>query len=232
MKKEFSREIGIISEKQYQKLIDITIVLFGLGGVGGYTFEALVRAGIQNFVIIDKDKFEITNFNRQLEANINTLGNYKVLVYENRAKNINKDIIIKSHIINVTADNLNEIFKSIDINNSIYIIDCIDDIDVKVALAGFAYNNNLKIISSMGTANHISTDKIKITDINKTKYCPVAKIIRKKIKEKNIKKLTCLYIDEEVIKHDNNYLSTISYVPAICGLKIAEYVIKDILSES
>lgn len=228
MKDEFSREIGLISEEMYQKLLDTTIVLFGLGGVGGYVLEGLIRAGVEKFILIDKDRFEISNINRQLAATKNVIGKFKTNVYTDRAENINENCDIKVINEKISKDNLSSLLSQYDLSDNIYFIDCIDDLDAKVAIVKYCNDNSIRLISSMGTANHLSSTNIKISDITKTKYCPVAKIIRKKLKDINIDKLTCLYIDEEIARHDKPYLSTISYMPAICGLKIAEYVIKEI----
>lgn len=271
MNKIFEKSIGLLNNKQLNELNNSLIIIFGMGGVGGYTFEGLVRAGIGNFAIIDKDKFELTNFNRQLASNSETINKYKVDVYLDRAKKINDDINIISIKENICNTNINAVFdiifnnfknNGISIksdftkfnlqngdksvfklgthsnqgnNNNIYVIDCIDDIDAKISIIKYCKNNALNIISCMGTANHISSKNIKITDISKTKYCPIAKKIRLFLKNEKISNVDCLYFDEEPIKieiKENEIIrhtSTISYIPAIAGLKISEYVISTIL---
>lgn len=228
MKNEFLKEIGLLSIEKYHKLVDTTIVLFGLGGVGGYVFEGLIRAGIEKFVLIDKDKFDITNINRQRASSIKSIDKYKVDVYKDIAHEINNDSEIITINKDINNENLIETISPYITSDNIYFIDCIDDIDAKIAIIKYCNEKKYKLISSMGTANHISSENIKIADISNTRYCPVAKIIRKKLKDEHINNLACLYIDEEPIKHDKPYLSTISYIPSICGLKIAEYVIKTI----
>ena len=237
MNEIFQKNIGILSKEMIKKLNKSLIILFGLGGVGGYTFEALLRAGIGNFIIIDKDKFEITNLNRQLASNIHTIGQYKTNIYKDRAKTINTDVNIMDLILNVEKDNVDKIFKCIndfkDVNN-VYVSDCIDDIDAKIEIIKICYQNNIKLISCMGTANHFSSKNIKISKLKNTKYCPIAKRIRNYFKNNSNINPNVLFIEEEPIdisKNVNNniHISTIQFVPAICGMKIAEYIIKNIL---
>ena len=221
-----------------EKLNKSLIILFGLGGVGGYTFEALLRVGIGNFIIIDKDIFELSNMNRQLGSSYETIGQSKVKVYKNRAKSINSEVNVIDLTYNVDKNNVESIFRQIcnfkDIND-IYVSDCIDDIDAKIEIIKYCHQNNLKIISCMGTANHFNTHNIKITKLNNTKYCPIAKKIRNNFRDNSQINPEVLFIDEEPIdvakktNYDTN-ISTIQFVPAICGMKIAEHIIKKILN--
>lgn len=235
----FEKSIGLLNNEQLSILNNSLIILFGLGGVGGYTFESLVRVGIENFAIIDKDKFELTNLNRQLASTNTSIDKYKVDIYCDRAKSINGNIKILPIIENVTSENIDNIFIKIfnNFNNkNIFVIDCIDDANAKISIIKYCKNNSLNIFSCMGTANHISSKNIKIDKISKTKYCPLAKKIRSILKNENIYDIDCLYIEEEPIlvsvTNDNGirHTSTISYIPAIAGLKIAEYVINKIIN--
>ena len=214
-------------------------MLFGLGGVGGFTFESLLRAGINNFIIVDKDKFEISNLNRQLASNLNTIGLYKVNVYKDLALKINEEVNIIDLIKNVNSENLEEIFfytnKFINIKN-IYVADCIDDVNAKVAIMNYCSKNNFKLISCMGTANHIKSENIKISSLKHTKYCPLAKKIRISLKDEENVNPDVLYIEEEPVDISKNvsnniHKSTIQYIPAICGMKIAEFVIRSIIKQ-
>lgn len=233
----FSKNIGLLSIDAQKELNNSLIILFGLGGVGGFTFESLLRAGINNFIIIDKDKFEPSNLNRQLAANLDTIGLYKANVYKDIASRINNEIQIVNLTIDVSEVSLNEIFYKINsfVNiKNIYVADCIDDVEAKIAIMKYCTINNLKLISCMGTANHLKSDNIKISSLHNTKYCPLAKKIRSSLKnEKNVNP-DVLYIDEEPFDISKNidsnvYKSTIQYIPAICGMKIAEYIIKNII---
>lgn len=198
-----------------------SILVLGLGGVGGFAFEMLVRAGITNITIADKDIFEESNLNRQLACTSDSIGKYKVDVYKERALKINKDIIVDAKIIDINSENVDKLFdKKYD-----YIIDCLDDTNAKLAVIKYAENNNINIISSMGTAYHNSTEKMMISDISKTRYCPLAKKMRSLLKENNIYNLKSLFIDEEPLKE--KYI--ISYVPAIAGCKLAEYVLLSLI---
>lgn len=235
----FDKNIGLLSSENQLELNQTLIVLFGLGGVGGFTFESLLRAGINNFIIVDKDKFEISNLNRQLASNLNTIGLYKVNVYKDLALNINEEVNIIDLIKNVNSENLDELFfytnKFIDIKN-IYVADCIDDVNAKVAIMKYCSKNNFKLISCMGTANHIKSENIKISSLKHTKYCPLAKKIRICLKEDENINPNVLYIEEEPVdisKNVNNNIhkSTIQYIPAICGMKIAEFIIRSIIKQ-
>lgn len=235
----FDKNIGLLSSKMQLELNHSLVVLFGLGGVGGFTFESLLRAGINNFIIVDKDKFEITNLNRQLASNLNTIGLYKANVYKDWASNINKDINIINLINNISSENLDEIFllinKFIDIKN-MYVADCIDDVNAKIAIMKYCSINNFKLISSMGTANHIKSDNIKISSLKHTKYCPLAKKIRISLKDEENVNPDVLYIEEEPVDISKNvsnniHKSTIQYIPAICGMKIAEFIIRSIIKQ-
>ena len=236
MDERFKRMSGIINDAQFEAIKSTTMVLFGLGGVGGFAFEAIIRAGFENLALIDMDKFEITNLNRQLASNSNNIGLYKVDVYKNRATWINPNANILTSNVKVSNENINSIFdeiKSKFSNSKIFVLDMIDDVNAKIEIIKYCHFNNLELISSMGTANHINSDKIYIDKINNTSYCPLAKKIRHILNDdKNINP-TVLYFKEEPIKaldDNNNHLkSTISYIPAISGLKIAEYCIKKII---
>ena len=237
MDEEFIKNIGILNDKMIKILDSTLIIVFGLGGVGGFLFESLVRIGINNFIIIDKDSFEMSNLNRQLEANYNTIGKSKVEAYDERAKNINKNIIITSLKVNVDHENIDSIFDNIKLYknvSNIYIADCIDDVNAKIEIIKKCYNDNLPLISCMGTANHNNTNFITISKLSKTKYCPLARKIRNSLKTQKFIDPNVLFINEEPIDVNNNTelninKSTIQYVPAISGMKMAEFIINELL---
>lgn len=245
LNEKWIREINLIGFEAFKKIQNTIFIIFGLGGVGGFALESLVRAGATKIALIDYDKFDISNFNRQLEANTITLGKLKTKIYKNRVLNVNPhaDILtFNNKIINEKFEiqNNDEIYietiintinEHFNLNNNfekIYVLDMIDSIYSKISIIKYCYENNIRIISSMGTANRINSFNIKIDDIHNTKNCPVARKIRNLIKPYNIKKLDVLFIDEAPIKKTIPP-STISYLPAICGLKISEYVIKNII---
>lgn len=220
----------LIGEENIQKLESSTIAIFGLGGVGSYAAETLVRAGIGNIVIIDNDKIDITNINRQLLADTTTIGNYKIDVAYNRYKNINPKINIKMYSEFFDITNCDKLIS----NKYDYIIDAIDSISSKLLLIEKAYKNNIPIISCMGTGNKLNPTELEISDIYKTSVCPLAKIIRKNLSKMNIDKLKVIYSKEKPKKiiSDENVISSISFVPSIAGILMASEVIKDLINYS
>ena len=203
-----------------------TVMVIGLGGVGGHAFETLVRSGIQNIIIIDNDKIDITNLNRQTLAFQDTIGKYKVDVAQNKAHNINPNCQIKKEKIFLNETNIEEIFnQKID-----FVIDAIDTIKAKKLIIKKCLKEKIPFISVMGTGNKMHPELLKITDIRKTEYDPIAKIIRKMVKEEKIKgKIPVIFSKEEpLIK---NKLGSNAFVPATAGLLAASYVINNLLEE-
>ena len=228
---QFSRTVNLIGKENLEKLAKSKIAVFGLGGVGSYVAEGLARAGVSNFVLVDKDVVSISNINRQIIATHDTIGKYKVDVEKERILSINPIAKVETFVEFFMPGN-NTI-----LNNSItYIVDAIDTVTAKIELVMQAKTLNIPIISSMGTGNKLDPTKFEITDIYKTSVCPLAKVMRKELKERNIKKLKVLYSKEEPIKTnilDENGKSipgSISFVPSVAGLIIAGEVIKDLIS--
>lgn len=217
----------LIGKDNINKLKNSTVAIFGLGGVGSYAAETLVRAGIGNLVIIDNDTVDITNINRQLLATTSTIGKYKVDIAYDRYKNINPELNITKYAEFFDSSNCDELI----LNNYDYIIDAIDSISSKLLLIQKAYEKNIPIISSMGTGNKLDPSKLEITDISKTSVCPLAKIIRKNLAKSNIKKLRVIYSKETPQKIDSNekIISSISFVPSVAGILITSEVIKDLI---
>ena len=217
----------LIGKENVENLKDKNILLIGCGGVGGYCAEALIRSGIYNITIVDNDKVDITNLNRQIIALESTIGNYKVDVLKQRMMDINPHANITKLKTFLNKENIPEI-----INNKFdYVIDAIDSMTSKIDLIDFCYKNNINIISSMGMGNRLSPENIVITDIFKTEYCPMAKIIRKELRKRNIKKLTVCYSKNEVNKKYKTPSSMI-FAPSVCGITIAYKVINDFINES
>ena len=203
-----------------------TVMVIGLGGVGGHAFETLVRSGIQNIIIIDNDKIDITNLNRQTLAFQDTIGKYKVDVAQNKAHSINPNCQIKKEKIFLNEENIEEVFnQKID-----FIIDAIDTIKTKKLIIKKCLKEKIPFISIMGTGNKMHPELLEITDIRKTEYDPIAKIIRKMVKEEKIKgKIPVIFSKEEpLIK---NKLGSNAFVPATAGLLAASYVINNLLEE-
>ena len=226
-----ARTEALIGKENLLKLQNSNIVIFGLGGVGSYVVEGLVRAGVQNISIVDKDIVDTTNINRQLIADTTTIGKSKVDVEEKRILDINptaKIIKIKEF---VDKNNIEKIMNNIlSLNNHIdYVVDAIDTISSKLEIIKYCKQNNINIISCMGTGNKLNANMFEIADINKTSVCPVAKIIRKELKKLEISSLKVLYSKEIPIKNiQSSSPSSISFVPSVAGLLIAGEVIKNI----
>lgn len=221
----FERLITLIGEDNVNKLKKVNVLIVGLGGVGGYALETLVRSGIYNLTIVDGDIVELSNLNRQIISKRDVIGRPKALVAQARTLEINPDVNLK--VINqfISEDN----FSLLNIDSFDYVIDACDDLNLKMLLIKNA--EKYKLISSMGTANKMDMTGFKITTIDKTSYDPLAKIIRKKIKEEKIRtKFKVVSSDEKVMKNGAK-LGTIAYMPAVSGLLCASYVINDIINK-
>lgn len=222
----FERLITLIGEDNVNKLKKANVLIVGLGGVGGYALETLVRSGIYNLTIVDGDIVELSNLNRQIISKRDVIGKPKALVAQARTLEINPDVNLK--VINqfISEDN----FSLLNIDSFDYVIDACDDLNLKILLIKNA--DKYKLISSMGTANKMDMTRFKITTIDKTSYDPLAKIIRKKIKEEKIwTKFKVVSSDEKVMKNGTK-LGTIAYMPAVSGLLCASYVINDIIDNN
>ena len=217
-----------VKEDNIKKIKNTTILIVGLGGVGSYATESLTRAGIGKLIIIDNDKIDITNLNRQLMALHSNIGEYKTDVWDSRIKDINPNCEVIKITDFLTTDNIDIISKyKID-----YIVDACDTIMTKKELIRYAVSNNIKIISSMGTGNKLDPSKLKIIDIRKTSYDPIAKILRKMVKDEKIKaKIPVVCSDEVSIKTNSKTISSNSFVPATAGLLITSYIINDIIDK-
>ena len=204
-----------------------TILIIGLGGVGSYACESLIRSGIQNIIIVDNDKIDITNLNRQLMTNMNNIGEYKVDVWYDRIKSINPNCNVIKIKEFIDKNNIEKLFdKKID-----YVIDACDTINTKVLLIEKCIKNNIKIISCMGTGNKMNPQLLKITDISKTNYDKLAKIMRKKLKDIGINHVTVVSSSEEPYTKIDKVIPSNSFVPATAGLLLTSYIINDIVGE-
>ena len=229
MENQFSRTELVIGKENQEKLKNSKVVVFGVGGVGSYVVEGLARAGIGSFVIVDNDEVSISNINRQLIATHKTVGKAKVDVVKERILDINPDAKVEVFKKFVTKES-RDYFDS----NVSYVVDAIDTVTAKLDLIERANKLNVPIISCMGTGNKLDPTRFEITDINKTSVCPLAKVMRKELKQRGIKKLKVLYSKEEPIKQETNEgerrtPGSISFVPSVAGLIIAGEVIKDLI---
>lgn len=235
MEKNFATRTSlIVGDDGIEKLKDSNVIVFGVGGVGSFAAEAIARAGVGNLTIVDFDDIDITNINRQLPALHSTVGKYKVEVMKERILDINPNINIKA-VRDVYNKDTSEQILCEDYD---YVVDAIDMVTSKIHLIETCKAKGLEIISSMGMGNKLDPTKIVVTDIHKTSMCPLAKVMRKELKDRRIKKLKVVYSTEQPIELKKKILNgkkitpgSTSFVPSVGGLTIASIVINDLLNK-
>lgn len=228
MSKKFQRLELLYGEDNVSKLKNSTILVLGLGGVGGYVVEALARCNIGKLILIDSDVVDISNINRQIIALDNTVGKYKTECFKERIKLINEECEVV--LINEFIDESN--YLSIFNDKIDFVVDAIDSVKTKELVIKYCLDNDINIISSMGTGNRIDPSKLEITEIKKTSYDPIAKKIRKFLKDNNInKKLSVCFSQEIPNKKIDKIIPSNSFVPSSAGLLIASYVVNNIVSK-
>lgn len=205
-----------------------TVLVLGVGGVGGYVVEGLVRSGVGRIIVIDKDVVDETNLNRQIIALESTIGEKKVDVIEKRIRDINSAVIVQKLDKFIDKDNLNEIFQY----DFDYLVDACDTVSTKLAIIDRCLGEKRKFISSMGTGNKLDPSMLEIVDIRKTVNDPLARIVRKHVKDKKINdKVMVLSSRELPIKTGNRTPGSSSFVPSSAGLLIASYIVRQFISE-
>lgn len=226
---QFSRTELLLGEESLNILKNARIAVFGVGGVGGYTVEALVRSGIQHIDIIDNDTVSLTNLNRQIIALHSTIGKYKVDVMKERILDINPEAQVnafKCFYLPETKDQFN-------FSNYDYVVDAVDTVTAKLQLIQQAKEAGTKIICAMGAGNKLDPTKFEVADISKTSVCPLARIMRQECKKRGYKDVKVVYSKEIAIKpaESKDVPGSTSFVPSCCGLIIASEVIKDLISK-
>lgn len=227
---ELSRTFALIGESNVQKLKEKKVIVLGVGGVGGYVCEALARTGVGQIDLVDSDKISLSNINRQIIALHSTVGQKKVEVMKSRIGDINKDIVVNAFDKFITKDNLDEF----NLKNYDYVIDAIDTVSSKIAIAELCYNEGINVISSMGAGNKLNPCAFKVADIYKTTVCPLARAVRTELKKRGVKKLKVVYSDEtpvalpQIDEEGKRVPSSIAFIPSVAGLIIAAEVIKDL----
>ena len=248
---QFARTQLLLGEKAMEKLKNSRVAVFGVGGVGGYSVEALARSGVGAIDIIDDDKVCLTNINRQIIADTKSIGKYKVDVAKERILSINPKCKVTTYRCFYLPENSSEF----DFSNYDYVIDAVDTVTAKINLVMQANESNVKIISSMGAGNKLDPTAFMVSDIYKTSVCPLAKVMRRELKKRNIKKLKVVYSKEEaLIPEKDESIScsshcvcppgterkctdrraipgSVAFVPSVVGLIIAGEVIKDLIAE-
>lgn len=232
---DLSRSEILIGKENLDKLRQSTVAVFGLGGVGGYAAEAIARAGIGSMVIADYDRVASSNMNRQILSLTSTMGELKTDVSIKRIKDINPDIDIIAISERLTPENISGLIPQ---KNYLYAIDAIDEIDSKTFLITELVKRKIKFVSSMGAGSRLDSSKIKVADISKTEYCPLARIMRKRLKAEGIETgVRCIYSTEnlnKVLDPENGtgkrMQGSISFIPGIFGLMAAGIIINDIIA--
>lgn len=228
----FSRQVPLLGEDSGEILGEKTVLLCGLGGVGGHVLEALARAGVGRFILVDCDVFDVSNLNRQLLCTVDNLGTDKVLAGERRIKEINPSAEVKALKIFLDGEKIPALLSENRIN---CIVDAIDNVSAKVALAKHAEDLGIPIIASMGTGNKLDPSGFICADIYETSVCPLAKAMRKLLKEAGVKGLKVVYSKEPPVQAkdgDGNFLlGSVSFVPGAAGLVIAKEAISELLKK-
>lgn len=226
------REELLIGKDNIEKLKNATVAVFGCGGVGSYAVEALARAGIGNFVLVDKDVVDVTNINRQLVADFSTIGRDKVEVEKERILRVNPEAKVEIHKEFYCEENKEKLIRE----DYSYIVDAIDSVSSKLSLIITAHEKNVKIISAMGMGNKLDPTLIEVSDISKTSVCPLAKTIRKQLRAKGINHSKVVYSRELPNRFDKSEehrrtTASISFVPSVGGLIIASQIVRDLIDE-
>lgn len=250
MLNQFSRTQLLYGEEAIKKLSDSRVAVFGIGGVGGYVCEALVRSGVGHFDLIDDDKVCLTNLNRQILATRKTVGKYKAEVMAERMREINPDVDIRIHKCFFLPENANDFqFDEYD-----YVVDAVDTVTAKLELIMRSKSLEVPIISAMGAGNKIDAGRLKIADIYDTQVCPLARIMRHELRKRGVKKLKVVYSDEQPIRpiedmsiscrnhcicppgaqhkctERRDIPGSTAFVPAVAGLLIAGEIVNDLTS--
>ena len=230
---ELKRTEMLFGKEKVDKLLSKRVIVFGIGGVGGYTCEALARTGVGTIDLVDSDTVALSNINRQIIALQSTVGKYKTEVMKDRIKDINPKIQVNLF----TEFYTKEMIEEFDFTGYDYIVDAIDTVSSKIALVEKAEKLGIPIISAMGAGNKTDPCAFKVADIYKTSVCPLARVMRQKLKEKGIKHLKVVYSEEKpsaaVTEKENGRLTPAScaFVPSVAGLILASEVIKDLMPQ-
>lgn len=251
MLNQFSRTELLLGKDAMERLTNAKVAVFGIGGVGGYVCEALVRSGVGSFDLIDDDKVCLTNLNRQIIATRKTVGQYKVDVMKQRMLDINPEVQVETHKCFFLPENAEEFpFQEYD-----YVIDAVDTVTAKLEIILQAKKYNVPVISCMGAGNKLDASQFRVADIYKTKMCPLAKVMRRELKKRGVRKLKVVYSEEKPIRpledmsiscrnrcicppgaahkctERRDIPGSVAFVPAVAGLVLAGEVVKDLAGE-
>ena len=224
MKEQFSRTAQLLGNENVKNLFDKHVIVFGVGGVGGYVVEALARSGIGKISIVDNDVVNESNINRQIIALHSTVGMQKVEVLKNRILDINPECQVFVYNQFFLPENSNDF----DFSIYDYVVDAVDTVTAKIEIIKKSKESNVPVISSMGTGNKLNPMGFKVSDISKTKVCPLARVMRNELKKRGISKVKCVYSEENPVIQTQTPAS-VAFVPSVAGLLIASEVIKDLV---
>lgn len=226
MKEQFSRTAQLLGNENVENLFDKHVIVFGVGGVGGYVVEALARSGVGKISIVDNDVVNESNINRQIIALHSTVGMQKVEVLKNRILDINPEcqVFVYNQFF------LPENSKDFDFSIYDYVVDAVDTVTAKLEIIKKSKESNVPVISSMGTGNKLNPMGFKVSDISKTKVCPLARVMRNELKKRGISKVKCVYSEENPVIQTQTPAS-VAFVPPVAGLLIASEVVKDLCIE-
>lgn len=236
MNKAWERTAMLVGKEAVEHLAECHVAVFGIGGVGGYVTEALVRSGIGKITIVDHDTVSETNLNRQIIATRSTIGQYKTKVMKERLADINPEL----RIVEKACFFLPETAGEFDFREYDYVVDAVDTVTAKLAIIEAAKEAGTPVISSMGTGNKLDASLFRIADISKTDVCPLAKVMRRELKKRNITDVKVLYSTEKPILSGNPVIDeetkktipgSISFVPSVAGLLLAGEVIRDLIRD-
>lgn len=227
MSSQFTRTQMLLGQQGLEKLAKSSVAVFGVGGVGSFAVEALARAGVGHLRLVDFDVVDITNLNRQLHALHTTIGQPKAVLMTERVKQINPELVVETVVEKITPENVDSFLDGVD-----YVVDAIDMVSAKVALLAACFRRGLRVISSMGAGNRLDPTKLEVTDISKTHTCPLAKVVRKELRQfgivRGIKVVFSSELPHKVEGIDVRTPGSVPYVPSVAGLIIASVVVGEL----
>ncbi len=217
-----SRVRGLIGDSETDRIASLSVLLLGLGGVGSYAFEALVRSGVGRITVVDSDDYEVSNLNRQLYATRETLGQPKVEVAARRAVEINPECVVTPIKEFITRENAENIVR---ISQPDVILDAIDNVTAKLRMAELAFERKIRMVSCLGTGNRLDVSKLKICDIAQTFGCPLARIMRRELKKRGIYSMEVVFSDETPVEVETRTPASMVFVPAAAGMLLASSIL-------
>lgn len=221
------RQITLIGEEATEKLINSTVLVAGIGGVGGHAADAIARMGVGKIILVDNDTVSVSNINRQMVATTETVGRLKVEVMAERIRAINPDCEVIALPLFITKENADDMISE---HSPDAVVDCIDNVSAKIAMICACAEQGRYIFSSMGTGNKLNGGELRVADIYSTSGCALARVMRRELKERGIKKLPVVYSGESRPSEGRRVPATVAYMPAIAGLLISEQVMKRLIN--